>query len=386
MLQTRSKRTISQVALGDLPPKALFRKNVSMLASGPKNVSMLAYPGLASQLLPPELLQLGIQIMGSEALLDNFVANTRQEQINYAGVVVTLRMVNDDHSDGTMTDEGGPEGLYKLEALDAIRLRPPEMAGINMIDLGGNYGIVSIAAYMKYPYLLRSIIVEPISTTFFMLRWNMHLNGVPAISQEDLALPNPPTGLIVLNAGVVNAVGQTMQFCYTPPYTMNAFKCQCDQLPDYQCSTVQGVTMRSLADMFGNHPITLAKVDCEGCEVVSLPDIHKMIQESPGRIRRLVGELHTPSREIEDIACMFDMGQFFVRICQTGPEQIDAIPLSCAEPKNVCQGGNGFPDYSSLAQKANVQKFNSLSQVAVAGLPLAWSEVYEAEYGAHTTK
>ena len=116
--------------------------------------------------------------MGSETLLDNFVANTRQEQIYYAGVVVQLRMVNDDHSDGTMTDEGGSGGLYGLEALDEIRSRPPEMVGINMIDLGGNYGIVSIAAYMKYPYMLRSIVVEPISTTYFMLRWGPSRDGM----------------------------------------------------------------------------------------------------------------------------------------------------------------------------------------------------------------
>jgi FkbM family methyltransferase len=289
--------------------------------------------GVAQKMLPPHLLTLGIELLGSEDMVDYVVTHTREERVRYAGQKVTLRMVLGDGSNSTMKDEGG-----KLYGLDSL----PKVGLINLLDLGGNYGVVSIAAYLRFPNQTRAITVEPIPCTYFLLRWNMHLNGVPEIGLENLAHPNakesrPTTGMLALWNGVSAVNWEVTDFCYRKPYMMNAHICDCTQVPEGdECSKVSGITLDQLFEYFNEQPITMLKMDCEGCEETALPSLAKAEEESPGRVQRLVGELHAPSLELEDIACRFDEGRHFVKICLKDDEYIGS-PLGCGDSsRSLC--------------------------------------------------
>lgn len=284
--------------------------------------------GAARDLLPPEIVELGIQLVGSEDALDELVLNSRFENITYSGIPMTLRMVNEDLGNMTLDNEG--KQLYGFDSLEELIDSPRDQA-MNMVDFGGNYGAVSIAAFKMYPTRLRAVAVEPIPSTFFFLRWNMWLNEVPALEESDLQQEGKP-GVLALNRGVVTNNREVIDVCYTPPYTMIGQVCSCDsphQWPGKQCHHVPGITTRGLFQLFGDDPITVVKLDCEGCELSSLPVLMEIVKEDPRKIRRLVGELHFPTRDLENMACRFESGQFFVRLCSTAENPVAPMPLAC---------------------------------------------------------
>lgn len=291
--------------------------------------------GKAKDLLPSDLLELGIALMGSEESVDELVVNSRFENVTYAGVPMLLRMVNGDLGNYTLWDEG--HALYGLDSLEELLDKPHEKQGINMIDLGGNYGAVSIAAFKKYPTRLRGITVEPIPTTYFFMRWNMALNNVPALTESDFMKGNK-SGLLTLNHAVVSNKRDAIEVCYTPPYTMMAQVCSCQDptWPGKQCKQVKGITTRGLFNLFGADPVAIVKIDCEGCEFSSLPALMEIVKEDPHRVRRLVGELHFPTPDLEEAACQFDSGQFFVRLCRTEQNPVQPMPLTCGAAPIPC--------------------------------------------------
>merc|ERR1719359_2199592 len=101
-------------------------------------------PGSASEVLPPHLLQLGREMLGSEDALNELVDNSRVENMTYAGVTVLARMLNGDMSNDSMVAGGDSYGL------ESLRKTSPT-GKLHVLDLGGSYGIVSIAAFKKYP-------------------------------------------------------------------------------------------------------------------------------------------------------------------------------------------------------------------------------------------
>merc|ERR1719271_1981083 len=114
--------------------------------------------------------------------------------------------------------------------------------------------------------------------------------------------------------------------------------CSCQdphQWPGKQCHQVKGITTTNLLEMFGADPITIMKMDCEGCELSGLPVLMESIKEDPRRIRRLVGELHFPTHDLEDMACQFESGQFFVRICSTEANPVESQPLTCGAAERL---------------------------------------------------
>jgi FkbM family methyltransferase len=293
-------------------------------------VSLVA--GTARSLLPVELFDLGLQLFGSEQLLDGFISNTRVEYITYAGIPLVLRMVVGDLSNYTLWGESG-SNLYGLDNLKQVS---PKSRWLNMVDLGGNYGAVSIAAYKNNPAQLRGVAVEPIPSTYLLLRWNMKLNGVPALEEAELQA-GKRSGLLAINRALTNKDNDPVALCYTPPMPMNALFCDCDQRPPRpgeQCLHVEGVTTQTLVNFFGPEPIAMMKVDCEGCEVDSLPALGMIAKERPGSLLRVAGELHMPHRDLEDIACQFDGGRFFTRLCPAP----DAMPLDCGKNPKPCKG------------------------------------------------
>lgn len=312
--------------------------------------------GVARDLLPAKLYKLGIQLLGSESVLDELVMNSGFQNITYAGIPLTLRYVNGDWSNGTLLHEGKAEqyGLASLEA-DEKENR------INMVDLGGNYGTVSIAAYKRYPMSLHGVVVEPIPSTYFLLRWNMWLNGVPLLEDAELQKGNKP-GIVAFHGGVITHQRETITACYKPPDTMIGHVCNCSfEPPGTVCSEAKGITMRSLVDLFGKHPVTLVKIDCEGCERSSLPVLFDIFKEDPRKIQRVAGELHWPGGDLEKVACIFNDGKFFNRLCSTPTQPVVDEPLTCDAEPLPCGGREHNEILKRLEDALNATAFSPSS-------------------------
>jgi len=278
-----------------------------------------APPGTAKSTLPPELYQKGLIIMGNEQLLDVVVANTATAKIPYGGVDMSCRMVN---GDGVDADD-----VYGVDSLDQILDKNGMM---NMLDIGGNYGRVSMAAFKRNPQKMRVIVVEPAPSTYFLLKWNLFLNNVPDLTWEQFSTGITP-GVYALQNGIGAVEGETKGLCYKPPFTMMSRMCDCAQVPadGSQCSNMVGRTIETLFNMFGPEPLSFVKMDCEGCEVNAMPAIAKLAGETGRRIGRFGGELHAKGNEFEDMACKFQNGRWLVHVCfQAKSKKYDLVNVT----------------------------------------------------------
>jgi len=262
--------------------------------------------------LPEHLQKLGVQLFGSQQALNDVVDQSHEVSFSYASIPMTARMMQGDNAETRLGEEGGAE--YGLDTLRDLR----PQGQINMIDLGGNLGSTVIAVAKLYPNEVHALVVEPVPTTYFFLRWNLWLNSVDDLSDvhHSKALTATP-GVKVLHAGVDTTEGSSLTICSQIGNSMNSFIKPHPHLPcncgvDATCSDVQTVTMRSLLSHFGTDTITLLKADCEGCEMKGFQDL---ISLPPGRILRLCGELHEPTQSVLDVACTYDSSRYFTAFC-----------------------------------------------------------------------
>mmetsp|Transcript_113778 Transcript_113778/g.207008 ORF Transcript_113778/g.207008 Transcript_113778/m.207008 type:complete len:382 (+) Transcript_113778:90-1235(+) len=269
--------------------------------------------GAARAALPKHLYRLGLKLLRTEEILDAVVANTREETSLYAWEAVTFRIPI-----GDQVDSGDN---YGLDSLGSEKLSESGM--MNMLDIGGNLGRVSIAAFKKYPELMRIVVVEPVPATFFLLSWNLWLNKIPQLSLSEFrASPRLP-GVVALNNGVASLDRQTDCIGWTPPFTMGSRQCNCSnqqetELPQAwqkQCLPMLSRKIDYFLNIFGNQKITFLKMDCEGCEIAAIPSLENLLPTSRHRIVRFGGELHEGRNELEDFACQFEGGSWFMQVC-----------------------------------------------------------------------
>lgn len=302
----------------------------------PPAAPLAVQPGQARAILTPSLFEFGVGILGSEATLDTVVANTAFQNVTYSGEQLYMRMVNGDcfpDERGCLFNFGTKESdVYGLTTLNTL---PVDQHGmITLLDVGGNCGVVPVAAFKKEPTRLRIVTVEPVPSTYFLLVWNLHLNGATPLSQPDfLANPKLP-GILALNKGVAAADGEKLDLCYTPPFTMNARICNCATQPGPvshqplvpQCASVQSQSFGSLLGLFQNPThLSFLKVDCEGCEMSLLPALDAVAANPSWKLGRLAGELHGMGNALEDVACKFEGGKWVEHICNLGPPGVDNI-------------------------------------------------------------
>lgn len=234
-----------------------------------------------------------------------------------------MRMVNGECcSFGT-----GEADVYGLTSLGT--LPPNEHGMLDFMDVGGNLGVVAVAAFKKEPKRLRLVTVEPVPSTYFLLTWNLWLNGIPEFGLQDWQTKPTLAGVLTLNNGVSAIDGQVLGLCYTPPFTMNARICNCaeqqygpaDHQPGKpQCANVQSRSFASLLGLFQNGAarLTFLKVDCEGCEINLMPALDTIAKNPEWKLGRLAGELHAVGNAVEDVACKFEGGKWVEHICNTG--------------------------------------------------------------------
>jgi len=291
----------------------------SVLLQASSKLSPAVVAGTARATMPPHLFQFGLQLLHTEEMLDTFVANTVVETQVYAGVSMSIRML-----EGDGVDFGDPYGLSSLgQTFEATGAGQHSGGMMSMLDIGGYYGRASIAAFKQFPNNLRIITVEPDPTNFLLLRWNLHVNGVPELELQDIYYNISKPGVLLLNHGIGNVDDKVSGFCYKKPFHLQdrhlrpqAELCDC---PAGQANCVQVVSksLNTLVTMFGGDELTLLKMDCEGCEADMIPALMRLQATRSLRIHRLAGELHGMPNEYEDFACMSgDGGKWFVSICK----------------------------------------------------------------------
>jgi len=312
--------------------------------------------GRASSVLPAHLHALGLQLLKTEEFLNAFVANSIVVTKPYAGVDVTLRMV--DRNEYSIIEDD----TYGIDSLVASTSGPEGM--MNMLDIGGNYGRVSIAAFKRHQSQMRIIVAEPLASTFFLLKWNLWLNNVTELTLEELqASPHRP-GVVALNNGISDVEGKVTDLCYRPPVTNWVKVCNCSHVasdPTTQCHHIIGRTATSLVQMFGNAPMTLVKMACEGCEVHVLPELSALTKTSGLRIERFAGELHGVPNELEQFACDFQQGQWFQHVCgsEAAAQKLGKPGFFAAHLSERCVQGSSRPSCSR----------RTLNEIRTLGLP-----------------
>jgi len=190
---------------------------------------------------------------------------------------------------------------------------------LSMLDLGGNYGRISIATFKQFPANLRVIAVEPVPSTHFLLRWNLWLNGVPELGQEEFISNHSKPGVLALNNGIENVDEKLTGFCVQAESTMGSRVCNCTtgfmNLPGEHCVNVVSKSMNTLVSTLGVQEITFLKMDCEGCELDVIPALMYLEATTGLSVHRFAGELHAMPNEFEDFVCQAEQGEWFVSIC-----------------------------------------------------------------------
>jgi len=266
-------------------------------------------------LLPPDLVELGTRLFGSSAAMELVVAQSSCGPMTYANVSLHICIATGDNAKNRLPEEDG-EG-YGLDTL--LDLRSDKSKGmINMLDFGGNYGVVTIATSKKYPGKVRAVVAEPVPATFFFLRWNMYLNGVTVVDEIAFRKGGSEPGVVALQQAVSGPGDSVLRICSAADNSMNSYlsldsnacKCYDDVTP---CFEVPVASTDHMLGMFGSEEITLLKMDCEGCEKSSLPTIAN--GAGARRVKRLVGELHDPDPSLVQLACGWDNAKYMTAFC-----------------------------------------------------------------------
>jgi len=280
----------------------------------------------ALELLPKPVLELARKLFKDENAIAGCIENSVLVDVTYAGVKMSLRMNKFDDATKRMGEEAQWFG-YDLDTLSDVGSGSDEM--LNMLDVGGNYGVVTIAAMKKYAKTLRVIAVEPIPETFFFLVWNLYINEVPVLNEAAMKDEKDAPGVLALNSGSGDVAGQELNFCAYPWSSMNSKVCDCKPSQD-NCHVVPSITVDRVVGMFASDTIAMVKMDCEGCEFKSLPALGK--SHLAKRVRRLAGELHMPDRSLEELACRWENGRLMSK-CQQGRKNKDdvecGVKLAC---------------------------------------------------------
>mmetsp|Transcript_3404 Transcript_3404/g.6683 ORF Transcript_3404/g.6683 Transcript_3404/m.6683 type:complete len:353 (+) Transcript_3404:97-1155(+) len=288
--------------------------------------SKIAEDILTFTMLPGSLQNLGISLFGSEAKVVEFLNNTKVVPVTYSEVDMRLAMTKDDDAavrfggDGENGEEYGLDSLLSVEndVEAAFEKRRDEGTGmINMIDMGGNLGVITIAVFKRYPGIVRCVAVEPVPTTYFYMELNFWLNNVPKLIT---GTKSPQAGVMGIQKAISPDANFNLQFCLPGnSCSMNAHIVT----DDWPCntpatggtdtvSTVTSITIDSIFEVFGNEDITFVKMDCEACEHDALPAMEKY----KTRVRRLGGEMHMMPPETFQYVCAYNQGRYLTGMCE----------------------------------------------------------------------
>lgn len=339
LLQVRTSLSDSESIHGHTRPAHLFgpygirSRTEPGSELGSKLVSIVTepVPSLHSKhhrsehVLPPHLVALGLSLLGSQQKLDSLVVNSMTTNVTYDGVPLVIRAMSKTRLSFVTVDNSNDRALESL--------RNSSTSGVlRVLDLAGNDALLVLAAYKSIPDRLQAVVVEPSPSKYFLLRWNMWLNHIPLLKLAAAESSTP--GIVALHRTMAKSDEVTEAMCTMPD--AQACDCQTNVDPE-QCTRVRGISPASLLNAFRSEPIELISMKCGGCEAYTLPLMLDITTKTPARFRRLVGQLHAPSRELSDMACQIDNGVNFVRTCATSDGGLISEPLRCGETWLPCE-------------------------------------------------
>lgn len=173
-----------------------------------------------------------------------------------------------------------------------------------MIDIGANFGVISIYFALKYPGL-KIIAVEAAPPTYFLLCYNMHLNKIAHLHMGDVThriggITSSSTharqrgGILALNRVVASSTdAKEIEFTYYVSDSQLSGLSDAAASKDIRKSMVKPLNIVSLFERIDviSHPIAYFKIDCEGCEFDVLPGISTYFTDRT-KLQRVGGEFH----------------------------------------------------------------------------------------------
>lgn len=245
--------------------------------------------------LPPHINKLGEAVLGSRAELQKLIRQIqRPRAVRIAdGRCIFLVMHPQDNSVPRLVKEV-PQDEYHLR-----RLR----GGTKhfMVDIGANLGDQSIAATLWNP-AMQVLAIEPVPLTHFFFVWNLHLNRVPILELSDLAANGAHRpGVVPLNGALAGdgappsvTLRWSMRQSQDAAVDMSAHG---GTAPGgagrkWRTSQVAAVHLPSLLRRASAPtPITLLKLDCEGCEYTFAASSGEWLKDRRNVVR-IAGERH----------------------------------------------------------------------------------------------
>lgn len=254
-----------------------------------------------------KLVHLGLSTFGGEAgLLSALRRHKRVAEKSWdatGGALVPRRLVF--HFDGSDKAEWMSIAARKHSASRAYQLDRLQRASV-MLDLGGNVGLASIAAYYRNRSV-RVLALEPQPRTFFFFMWNLHANRVPILSAKGFR--SHAAGVRALNLAYTRDGRTAMIAAHPSGASMIASEIRSDEarllngraagardsVPPVPVRSSNMTTLLRRHGLLTAGSIALLKVDCEGCE----KDLS--LELADGKLsscfQRVAGEMHGCSLE-----------------------------------------------------------------------------------------
>jgi len=223
--------------------------------------------------VPKELRAKGLEIFGSAEKLAAFAAATSDPvSVTIGGESIRL-VANANTSCGAkhlaeLHKQNGLHGLDKLTGQDGV-----------ILDVGANIGDTAVMAAKRYP-MAQVLAFEPVPWNYFHLAWNVLLNGVQLLNEDDLGKANKP-GVLALDKAVSDGKDIVMR----SQVGGNTCAAQADDMAannstdKYETTVVHSLRLPDFLASHGVKSVRYAKIDCEGCELVVVPMMESLISD-----------------------------------------------------------------------------------------------------------
>jgi len=215
--------------------------------------------------VPAELGDIGLKIFGSAEKLKAFADGSAIKDVTLSGI--PMKLVTAAVEECPTCGAKGLEKEHKANNGDVYGIRDIEAKEGLIVDVGGNIGDTAILAAKMHPNM-QVLVFEPVPPTYFYMLWNLHLNGVPTLSEEDLGKPGK-SGVLALNKVIGDGRNITVDWPvkHNSQGSLNSDQVAGDVKPGWARATgIQSVKFPEFLASHGVTSIRLFKMDCEGCE------------------------------------------------------------------------------------------------------------------------
>lgn len=199
-----------------------------------------------------------------------------------------------------------PSGLGCIREIiknDEYKLYKYKNINGNIIDIGGNNGLVTIILALQNP-MANVYTLEPFSELTRIINKNIKDNNIKNVTLLEKGLGNGNTSTLYIGGKCTGASTTTMT-------NIDLFKKQ-ELINELKTETVQTITFDELVYNYNMSNIDLLKIDCEGGEY----QLFDAVTVKQGIINNIVGEFHDlsygekRSKELTNYLKQFIKGDF----------------------------------------------------------------------------